>query len=417
MSEAEKTNGSYVEFETTGDEYWAVDRFDRLRDDFGLVAGDLPQWQAMMSNQGRAWEIMRRFYRVASLTDPDDEVLREWTRAEIGKQMGIPKAQVDFEIEAAVKVWQLQSARSEVARQAVSVMEDDELERLTSFSNAEGIEKEVVDRLLEAFNFTDVRDEALRAMVAKRILSLKDYLSGPHTRTSAREIIRMEVTMHGLEKVLVTYQNQIERLVREDPERKSRGTEIDALSTKARELDGEIRKIGLDHAKKQKDIGADDIDMTTRKRIFVETAAYIMEQCRIYESDPANILVDGVFRAGEIDWLLEPLGERLPQYRPDIVVRVREALLPENLWNPEYVPSKIQVRVSQELRKIVESLRQAPVDGPALVEDDDEDDGGEGMMEQGGGLDVPQMEAGELLAPAVGAGYQRREEEVVMGLF
>ena len=348
------------------------------------------------------------------LTNPDEDVLRTWTRAEIGKKFGIAAGQVDHEIENAVAHWKLKHARREVARQATSGADDDEIEKLTSFSNADGIEKSAVDKLLVAFNFDEVKDEALRAQVAHRILSLKDYLASPHTRTSARQIIRMEVTLHGLEKILVGYNNQIDRLSEEDPERRSRGGEIDTLSDKAQKLDGEIRKISKAHADLQKDLGADDIDMTTRKRIFVETVAYIQDKCRQYESDPENVLVDGVFRAGEIDWLLEPLGERPPQYRPDISLRLKEALTPENLWNPDYQPTKIPLRVCQELRKIVETLRSVPEDAAPLIEPDDDDDEAQGME----GVDVPLIDAdAESGMPAVMPNFQRREETEVIGVF
>ena len=416
-TETEPKAGRYVEFETTGEEYWAVDRFDLLAEDFSLETGDLADWHAAMAGQGLAWEICRRIYQVGSIADPDEDVLRTWSRAEIAKKFGIPLKQVDHELANAVEHWRLKHAREEVSRQAAALADDDEIERLTSFSNSGGIEKETVDRLLEAFNFSDVKDEGLRAQVAKRILSLKEYLSGPHTRTSAREIIRMEVTMHGLEKILVSYQNQIERLVEEDPERRTRGAEIDALSKKAQELDGKIRDVGESHAKKQKAIGADDIDMTTRKRIFVETVAYIQEKCREYESDPENVLADGVFRPREIDWLLEPCGERTPQYRPDISVRLAEALTPKNLWDPDYMPTPISQRVCQELRRMVEHLREVPEDAPALPEVDEDDDDAEGGTFEGNS-DVPLIEPGvEQEVVMSGPVFERRKAGPAMGVF
>lgn len=381
----------FVEFETVSGEYWSMERFDRLAEDFSVFVADLPKWHKLMTGQGRAWEICERLYQVGSLVNPSNEILRSWSRAEIGKFLGIPKGQVDHEIDNAVGVWKLAKARQDVTDQSVSGATHDEIEHLTNFSNADGIEKEVVDKLLTAFNFSDVKDEGLRAQVAKRILSLKDYLSSPHTRTAAREVIRMEVTMHGLEKILVSYQNKIEALVEDDPDRKSRGAEIDGLSKKAQELDEEIRKIGKEHAARQKSIGADDIDMTTRKRIIVETVAYIQEKCKEYESDPANVLVDGVFRAGEIDWLLEPLGAREAQYRPDISVRIAEALLPENLWNPEYQPTKIPQRICQELRKIVETIRGIPEDAVPLADSDEEDEDESGVSD---GADIALDDAG-----------------------
>lgn len=414
MSEPSESEAQrYVEFETTGEEYWAVDRFDRLLKDFMLEVGDLPEWHKAMSGQGRAWEICSRLYQVGSLMNPDPVVLRSWTRAEIAKEYGIPQGQVDHEIEHAVEYWRLKHARRKVASEALQMAGIDEIDHLTSFSNADSIDKGMVDKLLEAFNFSDIKDETLRAQVAHRILSLKDYLSSPHSRTSARQIIRMEVTLHGLEKILVGYNNKIDRLSEEDPERRASGTEIDSLSNKAQDLDKEIRAISKAHAALQKELGADDIDMTTRKRIFVETVGYIMEKCRQYESDPENVLVDGVFRANEIDWLLEPLGERGPQYRPDISIRMAEALLPENLWDPHYKPTKIQQRVCQELSKIVETMRAVREDAAALPEDDDDDDSA-GME----GVDVPLLDMDAETQARVGfPSLGAREERAAIGVF
>lgn len=404
-----------VDFETTGEEFWRVERFDLLVRDFGLEVADLPEWHEVMAGQGLAWTIAERIYQVGSMLDPHEDVLREWSRAEVAKMYGIPVAQVDKEIANAVRHWKLQHARKDLDREAKKEVGQDEIDLLTSFSSANGIDTEAIDKLLEAFNFKEVKEPMMRVQVAKRILSLKDHLASPHTRTAAREIVRFEITMHGLEMILTTNQNKMQRLAQDDPELRVNGSEIDALAVKCKDLDTEIRKIGKEHAARQKEIGADDIDMTTRKRIFVETVAYIQEQCRIYESDPGNVRVDGVFRANEIDWLMEPLGERGPQYRPSISVRMAEALTPENLWDPEYMPTKIAIRVEQELRKLVEHMRKVPEDAPPLIELDDDDEVAgisHGMavpLEQGDGGNMP---------PPVMNPYGRREEAAeVMGVY
>ncbi len=404
-----------VDFETVGEEYWRIDRFDLLVRDFGIEVADLPDWHDVMSGQGLAWTIAERIYQVGSLTTPPDDVLRTWTRTEVAKRYSLPVAQVDAEIENAVKHWKLTRARRELEREVKSEVGRNDIDLLTSFSNSDGLGEEDVERLLEAFNFKEVKDPMQRVQVVKRILSLKDYLSSPHTRTAAREIIRFEITMHGLEKVLTMNQNKMQRLADDDPELRVHGSEIDTLAAKCKDLDTEIRKIGTEHAKRQKEIGADDIDMTTRKRIFVETVAFIQEKCREYESEPENIKVDGVFRAGEIDWLIEPLGERQAQYRPDISVRLADALLPENLWDPEYVPPKVSIRVCQELRKIVEAMRKIPEDAPPLVELDENDDVGT----ISDGMEVPVEEGEEAVAVQMGNPYGRKVEDgaEIMGVY
>ncbi len=416
MSEEIKTVLKRVaEFETTTDEYWRVDRFDLLARDFGVEAGDLKEWHDVLKAQGMAWNLAERLYQVGPMMDAQEEVLRPWTRAEVAKRYGIPVAQVDSEIDNAVRHWKLEHARRDLKREATADVGQDDIELLTSFSTAGGIDEEDISKLLEAYNFKEIKDPMMRVQVAKRILSLKDYLMSPHTRTAAREIIRMENAMHSLEKTLTGVQNKLDQLMEEDPGRLKHAPEIDGLSKRVNDLNKEIRAISLSHAKTQKQLGADDIDMTTRKRLFVETVAYIQEQCRVYESDPENVRADGVFRAGEIDWLMEPLGERAPQYRPDISVRLADALLPENLWDPEYVPPKISIRVCQELRKLVEGMRKIPEDAAPLIELDDDDE----VAGISGGMVVPLEEAdGDAMPPAVSNPYGRRDEgSACMGVF
>ena len=262
-----------------------------------------------------------------------------------------------------------------------------------------------------------MKDELLRAQVANRIISLREYLESPHSRASARQLIRNEISLHAKERLLLIYNNKIEQISEEDPELKSRGTELDGYRKKAADLDEEIRAITKAHSTLQKEIGADDIDMTTRKRFFVETVAYIMEKCREYESDPESVLVDGVFRADEIDWLLEPLDERAPQYRPDISVRLRDALLPENLWDEHYVPPKITLRVCQELRKIVAAMRAIPEDAEPLIENTSGDDD-ELVSGDGGVVAMPVMDEVTAAAPLnIPGRIARRDSGKSIGVF
>lgn len=406
----ESAAGRILEYEPVEDVHWRIDRADLLREDFGVSAADVDEWHRAMAGRGRAWEILSRLYQVGELLDPDEEVTRSWTRAELGKRFGIPKAEVDHEIEHAVEFWNLRKARGQVAE--VVAAEGGEIDQLASFANAAGMGSRDVDRLLEMFGFSEIRGELFRAQTANRLLSLKDYLMSQHTRTMARQLVRWEVSLHTKERMLLVYTSKIEELLESDRDLQSKGGEIDKLREKAADLDREIRVITTAHSKMQKDLGADDIDMTTRKRIFVETVAYVQEACRMYESDPENLKVDGVFRADEIDWLLEPEGERAPQYRPDISVRLHEALQPRNLWDPKYKPTPISRRVCQELQRLAECMRAVPEDAPPLPDlDADEEDGlvaGDGM--------VP-VSADVLESPAPAVFGARGDDGPAMGVF
>lgn len=407
----------HIEYEPSDESgYWRMERPDLLEVDFGVRAEDVEEWHRFMAARGRVWEIVRRLYQTGGMNDKDPDLMIPWTRAEVAKKYGIAAAEVDHEIEHAAGQWKLKQARAEVAK-GMSEEDGGDIEMLTRFSNAAGLGQGDVDKLLLAFGFEELKGDLMRAQVANRIISLRQYLESPHSRTSARQLIRMEISLHGKEKMLLLYNNKIEQIVDDDPELKVRSSELDSYQDKAKKTDEEIRKITTAHTVLQEAIGADDIDMTTRKRIFVETVSYLMQKCREYESDPENVLVDGVFRAKEIDWLLEPGagGERAPQYRPDISMRLRDSLLPENLWDPHYVPPKITQRVCQELRKIVAGMRAIPEDAEPLLEiEDGDDDDSAGFND---GSVIPTMD--DMGAP-VAAGFPTmgvKDKGASMGVF
>lgn len=411
---------AFLEYEPTAESgYWRMERPDLLEADFGVTRAEVEEWHRWIAGKGRVWEIVRRIYQVAGMWEDDPDVLVSWTRAEVAKKFGIPAAEVDHDLKAAVDQWRLHIARAQVARESVRAADGgaamSDVDSLVGFTNAAGLEQQSVDKLLAAFNFSDIKDELLRAQVANRIISLREYLESPHSRTSARQIIRLEVSMHGKEKMLLIYNNKIEQIAEEDPELRSRKGDMDEFRLKAKDLDAEMRAMTKAHSDLLKEIGADDIDMTTRKRMAVETVGYIMNLCRVYESDPENVLVDGVFRANELDWLMEPEGERTPQYRPDISIRLREALLPENLWDPHYKPTKIQMRVTQELRKMVACMRAIPEDAEPLLENDGDED--EDALAAAGG--VPMMDDVQAVAavdvPQIG--QARKNSGAPMGVF
>ncbi len=367
---------------TSGEAYWAVEDFPALSKAIGVKASDLPDWHDEFAGQGRAWEIMRRLYRVAPLIGTlEEDDLRPWTRDELAAKWGVAVPVIDAEIKGAAKQWQLRKQQRGAAKEVHRLISDDELKTLTRFSEGDGIDEDTIESLLKSLNFTQVHDPALRAEVAHRIISLKTYLADSHTRVSAREVIRMEISMHGAETRMIHWQNTLEEEIQKaeagknDPAflRDKTDAAIENARGKLDDADKTLRQLTKDHSALLKHLGADELDMTARKRIFVETVAYLVDRCRAYEADPANAKVDGTFTAAEIHWLLDPLGEREPQYRPDISLRVAEALQPENLWNPDYVPSAIQRQVTRELHSMVKRIRTIRKD---VAEDEDTPENG-----------------------------------------
>jgi len=397
-----------TEYTTSGGEFWGVDRFAGLSEKFGIGAGDLPEWHDVLSKQGRVWEVMQRLYGVSSLVDEvGEDFTRPWTVAELAKKYGVKVGQIELEMEQAVRVWKVAVAQRQAAVAVTGGISQEDFQKLTRHSRTDGLDAATVDGLLDAFNFKEVKGDLLRAQVAMRILSLREYLSSAHTRMQARSLIRMEISMHAYERLQNRYQNELDAALDEDPNLIAKKSEVEDLRKKVQEIDAKMSKLGVDHAKIQEDLNIEEGgDMTARKILAIDTVAYVTEQCRLYESDPENWKPDGYFTAGEIDWLMEPAGDRLPQYRPDISVRLAEAFAPENFWNQGYKPTKIQARVVQELRWMVERIRTIRPDEDAVREVEEDDDGDEESATDGGAIAAAAVESGGQVAaaPFVGGG-------------
>ena len=65
-----------------------------------------------------------------------------------------------------------------------------------------------------------------------------------------------------------------------------------------------------------------------------------------------------MFTADEVVWLTQPLSIRPAQYRPDVVLRMREAANPENLWAKDYKPTTIQREACRRLLKLTQLLAE-----------------------------------------------------------
>lgn len=363
-----------IDYETLGEEYWRIDRFAKVAELFDIGENDLADWHEFLAGRGRSWTIIRRRFGVYPLLSGDPDAATRLDVQTLAKELGISQSSVEREIEGAAEAWKLARARGNLREQMDSQKSD--IDALTHYTFADGLDEDSATRLLRAFDFDSVRDPAHRLEVAGRILTLKEYLTAPNTRTAAREIIRAEITMHGLQKMQIDKQGRIEDILA-DPDNASKqiaGT-LDKLQDQINALDDRIRKIATDHGKMLEHLGADELDQTSRKKQFVADVNYLIEACRQYESDPENLKLDGVWTAGEIDWLLDPTAEgRDPQYRPDIAIRTAEALRPENLWDENYRPTPIARRITQELDKMVRHLRGIPEDAEPLPDPIDDED-------------------------------------------
>ena len=124
-----------------------------------------------------------------------------------------------------------------------------------------------------------------------------------------------------------------------------------------------------------------------------------------------------MFTAGEVIWLTKPLTIRPAQYRPDIVIRAREAMMPENLWSPDYKPSVIQRDACRRLQRLVQSLDEETEPEPIAeidvdLADPDASDEAADLAFPADSSAVVKPEAWQDDSPAV----TPREEEFAMAL-
>ncbi|MFT6862693.1 MAG: hypothetical protein ACJAVK_001252 [Akkermansiaceae bacterium] len=88
-------------------------------------------------------------------------------------------------------------------------------------------------------------------------------------------------------------------------------------------------------------------------RTWTSAFSEIIDRQKQYYANPENLLMDGVFTPAEIEFQMTPTDFRPPQYRPDFVATINEAMKPENLWNPEFKSKSPGRAATRMLLKIV----------------------------------------------------------------
>jgi hypothetical protein len=116
-----------------------------------------------------------------------------------------------------------------------------------------------------------------------------------------------------------------------------------------------------------------------RRRSKIEASLNgMISAIREYESRGDRRLVDDVHTAAEVEILLKPTSLRPPQYRPDLVALIRDAMREENLFNPNYEPPEMPRASYRRFRGALMKGLQAVEDGEAVqdLEEDYDDERG-----------------------------------------
>lgn len=349
---------------------WLIENWPDLAAAFDLHDHEVVGWHLALAGQGRPWLVIRRIFKVAPLfgsgTDSDD--LKAWTWAELATFLGVPENHLRTDLDAAKEFWKkhrgTQSLQRQVSALPPAAGQDgaaapvQPIDGLPEFQIHQHLTEDQITAILTPFRFQSVRSAADRLYVANRILELRKLLEDKLTRESARTLIVMELNMASHESTLHAYKSRLDQLQRHAELSKEQSTEIVKLGEAITTTEKALTALSTTYRTAAADLGGDELEAGETRRLAIGTISHLTEAHRQYYQSGEKLLIDGMFTAEEVVWLTTPLTIRPAQYRPDVVLRVREACIPENLWGKDYAPTVIQRDACRRLAKIVQLLTE-----------------------------------------------------------
>lgn len=375
---------------------WRVEHWSDLRKEFELKTTDeMCRLHTALAAEQRAWRLVRLLYWIAPLVgETEREFMQSHSRNEVAAKMAIDPVNFDAEVTAIRTFWKKTSTLAKAAEKQQPVKISTRLAELKD-------DKEAND-LLKSHGFGDIEGDA-RMYVLDRILDLTGELEESKGRPIAQRAIRMELRMQSFERML---RDLDEEYVGAAQQKKSTvRKEITEITKSLKDLQAEYRSL------------MEDLNLTQgqnqslRKKAKIEVSlSGMISAIREYESRGDTELCDGVFQAAEVQLLLRPMSIRAPQYRPDLVAVIREAMKEENLFNPNWTPPEMNRADYRRFRRAVQSGLKSLEEGEEVVdleEDDDEappashqpdriDDGFSGTIRSG---PEPQQQGGGMIMP------------------
>lgn len=365
---------------------WLVGDWRAIAASFALERHEVNDWHVALAGQGRPWLVIRRVFAVAPLwgagLTPDD--INAWGWAELAKSLGVSEAVLRKDLDAAVEFWKkarmslsvqrgvqaLAAAPQIGGRQSPGLAEppaaspNPALDTLPDFRIHQSYDEAQISAILTPFRFNHLRAQDDRLYVANRILELRKLLEDKFKRESARQLILMEMNMANYETAIAALKSRLVTIHKSSDISDGQSKEIQAIADSIERQEKALTKLAATYHSAANEIGGDEMEAGEGRRLAIGTASHLVEAHRRYYETGERVLIDGMFTAEEIIWLTNPLSIRPAQYRMDIVLRVREACLPENLWGADYAPGsfakdgKTHREACRRLAKIVESLTE-----------------------------------------------------------
>ncbi len=321
---------------------WTVDQWRELCTRFDVRAKELPLWHRELSGTS-SWTIIRLRYQVGPLFGAgfDQRTLDPWTEGDIAGELGMSLKRVEETIAEAVKFWQ--KRRSEIPIEdrmlkkpnpgdtAGDAPQNDKPTGI-HFTVMDQVKPEEVNSILAEAGFAKIADDDKRIYAARRISELKPWFEDKKSRETARQIVNAELNLRRYEELLLKDNLKAEEF---------------------RKLEEAQTKLAEKHQDLIAEIGADEIEEDAQRSLALDTYSSFARGMQEWYAKRERKLLDGIFTGDEVMWLLTPTDFREAQYRPDIVIRLKEALEPENLWSENYEPTPVQRSACRVLARIV----------------------------------------------------------------
>lgn len=341
---------------------WTVKDWPGLSEAFEIKSHELLQWHQDLAGQGRYWLIIRRIFGVMAVFGDaaEEEDQEDWDWKKLSKALSVDEKTLRADFSDAREHWKKLRVSRRIQRPGEDPVKqvDTPAARL---SISEGMTEEKINGLLTLYRFGHLRGKD-RVFAAARITELRSIFEDPNRREAARGLVAMELNLHDNETSRSLLKSRLESIAK----KVDRGEDLSVKeSEEIRDIQVSLEKNETAHTKlfekyynAANNLGAEEIEAGELRKVALGTISHFIEAQREFYASGDKALVDGMFTADEVIWLTTPLPLRPPQYRVDIVTRVREALLPENLWSGDYKPTPIQREACRRLAKIVKGLEE-----------------------------------------------------------
>lgn len=362
---------SYLEYRAPSGDLWRLEDAAAMMQEFGLErASALPGWHGYMAGQGQPWEILRRYFGLAPTLAPADEA-GVWPVERIQKQFGLSFNQVESAMDAAVAHWRQRTLIADIV--AVGKSESAEADGSTGAAETLGVSRafdrinaltpERIDEILESHGFDDVADPIERRIAANRLIEFDDLLVEPGSRFTTTTAIRMELDVAFLNRRLSKLRAEASI---------DNNSQTKTVRELVKERDAAMTQLG----KVMEQLGATQSHRpTAQARVaFQDCVGFLVHAVQDYYADGDRALIDGVYTASEINFLLTPVAERPCQYDPQMVIESFHAQA--TLWETDFKGHRVNQATSRRLRALYkdafERMNELAGVSPLSLEGEDE---------------------------------------------